>query len=319
MKFSEYREMRDTIEFDRKFSLLCESIARSGYTFDEWWSHQALPILTEAYRYDNEEELMLEFMGGVGSAMGNMAGRAWQGVKNLGRGAAHGWGAGQQAAGQWQPQGAAGAEQPMDIPPENFVDPNAAAAGGQQPPMQDPNAAAAGGPEAAAQQAPAMSPEKQQRLDAFQRGIDQSTDQIKQRFSGAMRDFLQAVQGDAKQQDNAHMWQIAKNFQKQVMDAAQPAIDSFKQTAKYGQRQQGGYQDQFAQDRGAMQQGQQADLKSRLQAKHGQGGQQTAGAPQNLQQPQAAPQQPDMTTPIGQLAKQQFPAGAHMRPGMAVA
>lgn len=317
MKFSDYREARDSIEFDRKFSLLCENIARSEKGFDNWWSTEGLPTILESHKYENEDELLVELLGGVGNAMGNMAGRAWQGAKNFGSGVAHGWGAGQQAA-QWAPPGQQ--QPPMQDPnapvDAELVDPNAPApdpgtAG------QDPNAAAqpaAGGPEAAAQQqAPAMSPEKQQRLDAFQRGIDQSTDKIKEKFSSAMKDFLNSVQQDAVKDgpSGQTMWQIAKNFNKQVMQAAQPAIDSFKQTGSYGKPKAGGYQDQFAAAQGAYANNQQANMKQQLQAKHG--GQQTAGAQQSL-----APQTPDMKTPIGQLAKQQFPAGVHMRPGMAV-
>ena len=324
MKFSEYREARDSIEFDRKFSLLCENIARSEKGFDSWWSSEGLPTILESHKYENEDELLVELLGGVGNAMGNMAGRAWQGAKNLGSGLAHGWGAGQQAAGQWAPQGQQPGQPPVQTPMQDpnapvdaeLVDPNAPApdpgtAGA------DPNAAAqpaAGGPEAAAQQqAPAMSPEKQQRLDAFQRGIDQSTDTIKQKFSTAMKDFLNSVQQDAVKDgpSGQTMWQIAKNFNKQVMAAAQPAIDSFKQTGSYGTPKAGGYQDQFAAAQGAYSNNQQANLKQQLQAKHG-GQQQTAGAQQSL-----APQTPDMKTPITQLAKQQVP-GAHMRPGMAV-
>ena len=281
MKFSEYRESRNTLEFDRKFSLLCEGIVRSGHSFDSWWSSEGLPVILESNRFDDEEELIVELLGGIGRTMGNMAGRAWGGIKNLGQGTQQGWQQGQQAVGQGQ-------EQPMDIPPENFQDPNAQAD--------------------AAQQAPAMSPEKQQRLDSFQRGIDQSTDQIKQRFSGAMRDFLHTVQDDAKQQNNAHMWQIAKNFNQKVMQAAQPAIDSFKQTGRYSSRQQGGYQDQFAQAQGAMQQNQQAALKQQLQQKHGA---QVAGGPQNLQ-----PQGRHPSLAAANLAQQQ--GVGNMRPGMTV-
>jgi len=343
MNFSEYREARDSIEFDRKFSLLCENIARSDRGFDNWWSSEGLPIILESYKYDNEEELLMELFG-TGGNPGGVTRALGRGVGNIGRGIAGAWDSvkqhgqafgqsandaygGQQTQGTWNPQTGQW-EQPQQQPPVDpntaapLVDPNAAPVDPNAPAPDpgtagaDPNAAAApaaGGPEAAAQQeAPAMSPEKQQRLDAFQRGIDQSTDKIKKRFSGAMKDFLQAVQGDAKTDNDAHMWQIAKNFNQQVMQAAQPAIDGFKQQAKYGQQQAGGYQDKFSQARGAMQNDQQANMKQKLQAKHG-GGQQTAGAQQSLQ-----PQSPDMKTPIQDLAKQQFPGGAHMRPGMAV-
>jgi len=288
MKFSEYKENRDTLEFDRKFSLLCEGIARSDHSFDSWWSSEGLPVIMESSKFEDEEELLVELMGGVGQAVGNLAGRAWRGMKNLGTGAAQGWQQGQQATDQWNPQ-QAGAEQPMD--PENF----------EQQPQQDPNA----------QVAPQQSPEQQQRLAAFQRNIDQTTDQIKQRFSGAMRDFLGTVQNDAMQQNNSHMWEIAKRFMNSVNKAAQPAIDGFKQKAQQGGN--AGYRDAFSQAHGQYSQNQQAALKQQLQQKQGAQGQ-VAGGPQDLAQ---QPQQ-DLTTPITQLAKQKFPAGAHMRPGMVV-
>lgn len=305
MKFSEYRENRDTLEFDIKFSLLCEGIARSGHSFDSWWSSEGLPVIMESYRFENEEELLIELFG-TGGNPGRMTRALGRGVGNIGRGITGAWDSLKQH-GQAFGQATSDAYGGQQTPGGTW---NPETGQWEQPQQQDP----------ATQQQAALSPEKQQRLDSFQRGIDQSTDQIKQRFSSAMRDFLNTVQDDAKQQNNAHMWQIAKSFNQKVMQAAQPAIDSFKSKGRYGPRQEGGYQDQFDQARGAIQQNQQTDLKQQLQQKHGQAeDDQMAGGPQDLsqQQPEAQPKERHPTLAAAQASGIR-PMNRHMRPGMTV-
>lgn len=96
---------------------------------------------------------------------------------------------------------------------------------------------------------------QQKKLSAFQAKADQMVTAIKQRFAVAMKDFLKAVTDDAKNQNNPHMWQVAKSFYQKVMSAAQPAIDQFAMKAKAGTAS---YANQFNQQVGQMQQGQQA-------------------------------------------------------------
>ena len=298
MKFYEYRESRDTLEFDRKFSLLCEGIAKSDRSFDSWWSSEGLPVILESYKFENEEELLVELLG-IGANPGTATRAFGRGIGNIGRGIAGAWGNIKQH-GQAFGQAVSDAYGGQQTPGGTW---NPETRQWDQPQQQDP----------VTQQQTTLSPEKQQRLDSFQRGLDQTTDQIKNRFSGAMRDFLNTVQDDAKQQNNAHMWQIAKNFNQKIMAAAKPAIDAFKSTGRFGPRSK--YQDQFTQARGDWQQRQADALQTKSYGdnpqmdgtQYGDGiSSGTVGGPQDLR-PQGHP--------TAAAARKQFPAG---RPGMTV-
>ena len=56
-KFNEYKSARDLYEFDKKFDGLCESIYKSGLTFEQYWKNFALPILIESNSFENENQL----------------------------------------------------------------------------------------------------------------------------------------------------------------------------------------------------------------------------------------------------------------------
>ncbi len=114
--------------------------------------------------------------------------------------------------------------------------------------------------------APQMSPEQQQKVDRYQQQADKMVDQIKQRFTVSMRDFLKAVTDDAKTQGNPHMWKVAQSFYQKIMSTAQPVMDQFKMKAKIGKAD---YKDQFNRERGSMQQNQQAAMKQRLMSQPG--------------------------------------------------
>ena len=60
-KFNEYKSARDLYEFDKKFDGLCESIYKSGLTFEQYWKNFALPILIESNSFENENQLLNEF------------------------------------------------------------------------------------------------------------------------------------------------------------------------------------------------------------------------------------------------------------------
>jgi hypothetical protein len=60
-KFNEYKSARDLYEFDKKFDGLCESIFKSGLTFEQYWKNFALPILIESNSFENENQLLNEF------------------------------------------------------------------------------------------------------------------------------------------------------------------------------------------------------------------------------------------------------------------
>lgn len=231
--FQEYKEQRDLIEFDQKFTKLCESIISAGITFDEFWTQHGLPVLLESNNYPDEEKLLVEFNWGM-------------------------------------------------FDPRTWGTP-------AQAPNQAPNQAQT------PQQTPQLDPIKQQKLDNFQKKVDQQIGVIKQRFNVSMKDFLKAVTDDAKTQSDPHMWQIAKSFHKKIMDTAKPVMDEFQMKAKFGKA---GYADQFNQQAGAMQSNQQAqrtnDMKQRLSQKFGnQQAQPTFGGNQQPpQDPTQPPQEP---------------------------
>lgn len=103
------------------------------------------------------------------------------------------------------------------------------------------------------------------KLQNYQGGINQTIEKVKSRFVQAMRDFIQMVSNDAKQGNDWTAWKVAQSFHKKIMQAAQPVLDQFKMTAKFGQRDTS----QFDQERGSMQQNHQQNLKKQLLDKHG--------------------------------------------------
>jgi hypothetical protein len=223
--FQEYKEQRDLIEFDQKFTKLCESIVISGITFDEFWEQHGLPVLLESNNYPDEEKLLVEFNWGMFNPM------------------------------NW----------------------------GTPAPAQAP------------QQAQPLDPAKQQKLDKFQKKIDQQIGVIKQRFNVSMKDFLKAVTDDAKTQSDPHMWQIAKSFHKKIMDTAKPVMDEFQMKAKFGKA---GYTDQFSQQAQLMKTHQQNDRTNNMVKRYNQqfrDQQKNQSVPQTFggnQQPPQEPQEP---------------------------
>ena len=93
--------------------------------------------------------------------------------------------------------------------------------------------------------------QRAEKLTQFQSNVDSQIDTVKQRFATAMKDFLRVMTGDAKQQNDPHMWKIAQNFYKKIMSAAQPVADEFKMQARYGKS---GYVDNFSRVSGPQQQ-----------------------------------------------------------------
>ncbi len=59
-KFNEYKSARDLYEFDKKFDVLCESIFKSGLTFEQYWKNFALPVLIESNSFEDENQLLNE-------------------------------------------------------------------------------------------------------------------------------------------------------------------------------------------------------------------------------------------------------------------
>ena len=214
IKFHEYREQREIIDFDTKFTAICEGIAHSGMTFDDFWREHGLPVLINSVQYENVNELM----------------EAWYNPFS--------WFGG-------------GGQSGVDVHKQNQQ-----AQAGQffgdmekNDPVNQANAA------------------REKKLGQFQQKADQMVQNIKQRFSVAMKDFLKSVTDDAKTQNDPHMWKIAQSFHQRIMQAAQPVIQSFSMKARSGKAD---YAQQFGTERDAMMQGQQKTrtdaLKQRLQA-----------------------------------------------------
>jgi hypothetical protein len=74
--FQDYKKVRDSLEFDIRFNSLCESIALSGMSFDEFWENHALPALLQSCSFSDEFMLMNEFAGPVSQATGNALGNS---------------------------------------------------------------------------------------------------------------------------------------------------------------------------------------------------------------------------------------------------
>ena len=70
-KFNEYKSARDLYEFDKKFDGLCESIYKSGLTFEQYWKNFALPILIESNSFENENQLLNEISEGIFDRVSN--------------------------------------------------------------------------------------------------------------------------------------------------------------------------------------------------------------------------------------------------------
>ena len=56
--FVEYNENRTGQEFGSKYLTLCEAIARSGHSFDEYWENVGLPTMLKSPYMESEEELL---------------------------------------------------------------------------------------------------------------------------------------------------------------------------------------------------------------------------------------------------------------------
>jgi hypothetical protein len=69
--FASYRNLRDKIEFSKKFDNLCETIALSGVPFRQYWESHGLPTLLRSQIFESTDELINEF--GLG-ALGRMFG-----------------------------------------------------------------------------------------------------------------------------------------------------------------------------------------------------------------------------------------------------
>lgn len=191
-KFNDFKLKKEAAEFENKFNILCEEILSKGVKFENYWKEAAVPVLNEQYSYNNESELLNEFLDKI---------RNWW--KGLGK--------------------------------QNSASP--------------------------AVSAPEISPERAEKLAAFQKTADEHVEKIKQRFAVAMKDFLKATTDDAVKSRDPHMYKIAQSFYNKIIQSAQPTLDSFKMVAKFGR---GEYEDEFSKRREGFDKTRKSQLQQRF-------------------------------------------------------
>lgn len=103
---------------------------------------------------------------------------------------------------------------------------------------------------------------RQAKLQQYQGSVNQAIQQVKNKFVQSMRDFINVMGSEAKSSNDYVAYKVAKSFYEKIMKAAQPIIDNFAMTAKYGKRE-----DDFDRERQAMMQSKQANMKQDLQNK----------------------------------------------------
>ena len=99
------------------------------------------------------------------------------------------------------------------------------------------------------QQAAAMQQKndaRQAKLQKHQGTVNQSIQSVKNQFVQSMRDFINAMSTKAKMDNDYVTYKVAKTFYQKIMGAAQPIIDKFNMTARYGKRDDG---DEFNKER----------------------------------------------------------------------
>lgn len=194
LRFSEYKSARESAEFSAKFNALCEAIAISGIKFETYWTEHFLPTINESAHVADADELLNEFWGNLFGGGPKKPEGPAPDFSSVGQPSAS-----QQMMdrlGQWQ---------------------------------NDPKALGSKASVDAAKEAA-----RQKKLADFQSRLDKEIENVKQRFSTAMKDFLKAMTNDAKMKNDPHMWKIAQGFYNKIMSAAQPVADSFKVNAKFG-------------------------------------------------------------------------------------
>ena len=226
--FAQYKEKRELQDFDAKFSSVCENIARSGLSFEQFWTECGLPIVLESEKHLDETGLLNEFLG----------------IQNWKNSTANpgNWFGGNQGV-SWSGNKATNPNDPFQKGLATMGQQKADAAAAQQ----------------AAQQA-AM----QQRLQQYQGQVDKAIPIIKQQFAQAMRAFLKQAGDTAMKANDKIAYLVAQKFYNQIMQTAQPVIDKFALQAKQGQSPETKqHLGNFGKGVAGMQQANQAAIKAR--------------------------------------------------------
>ncbi len=100
------------------------------------------------------------------------------------------------------------------------------------------------------------------KLQQYQGTVNQAIQQVKNKFVQSMRDFINVMGSEAKSSNDYISYKVAKSFYEKIMKAAEPIINQFAMTAKYGKRN-----DEFDRERQSMMQSKQANMKQNLQNK----------------------------------------------------
>lgn len=108
---------------------------------------------------------------------------------------------------------------------------------------------------------------REAKLQQYQGTVNQAIQTVKHEFVKSMREFLGAMTTNAKNANDYTGYKVAKAFYEKIMGAAQPIIDKFAMTAKYGKRDDS----DFNRERTAMNQNHQAAMKQQLGDKFRQG------------------------------------------------
>lgn len=220
--FDSFYEERNDQQFAEQFHALCENIALSEMSFEQYWQEHAVPVLVEN-GYESTDELfgLLEAAPGlVTRGLGAAAG-------HLGR-----WG---QRFGRW---GADKLRQGANYLGRELSPEQWAAHG------REFGRAAAGAYGAnRAQQQPQMSDEdmerdarRQVRLNQGQQDLDRIVAQMKSEFKKQMRDFLGAMQTNSLRNSSKLEFDAAKAFYDKMMKTAAPVLDDYALKAAWKKR-----------------------------------------------------------------------------------
>lgn len=218
--FAQYKEAKETQEFDALFSLVCENIVASGLTFDEFWTQHAIPVLMESDKHEDEMDLLSELnwdkskLNPSNWSVANK-GVSWSGEKSDPM--APGLDILRQQNAAKKPGTPENFLSNLDVPPQSN-DPNFLARAGAHDKARDVV--------------------RQQKLGVGQKQIDQSIAKLKQQFAQAMQQFLKAANDNAIRSGDKIGFIVARKFHHKLMKAAQPVLDDFALKAKAGTQAQ---------------------------------------------------------------------------------
>lgn len=221
--FAQYKANKEMQEFDALFDSFCENVILSGLSFDEFWSKQALPILMESDKHQDEMDLLVEFNWGKSKLN---PGNWFAGNKGVSL-------SGEKPDPMARGMGILRQQHAIKTPgtPENYLS-------NMEVPESDPNFLANTGARDKARDVV-----RQRKLGVGQKQIDQSVANLKQQFSQAMQQFLKAANDSAMRSGDKIGFIVARKFYNKLMKTAQPVLDDFALKAKAGTQAQ---QDQQA-------------------------------------------------------------------------